>query len=93
MEQPYRHIVVFRLPEEADVDEVVARLRALGDAPQVLSWRVERSLDERKGPVVVEVGLFASAQAFVVWRDSPAHQATAEHLREVADWLVADYLD
>lgn len=87
----YRHIILFRLYPDADADEVLAQLRSLADEPGILRWRVERSLDERKGVVIVQDSLFASRAALEAFRVAPAHVTVAEHLSKNADWLVADY--
>ena len=86
------HVVLFQLHPGTDVDDVVARLTALGEQPGVVSWRVERSLDERKGVVVLEDAVFASEEALEAFRVSDAHRAVTGHLSQCADWLVADHL-
>ena len=91
-EQPVRHVILFRLYDDADPDEVLQRLRSLGDLPGLLAWRVERSLDERKGVVLVQDSLFASLPALHSFRDAPRHVEVAEFMSRHADWLVADYL-
>jgi hypothetical protein len=90
----FRHIVLFRVRDDVtdpELSEAIDRLRALGDAPTVGEWRIERSLDQRKGRVIVEDATFASREAFEVFRSSAAHVATAEHMAGIADWWVGDY--
>jgi len=87
----FHHVVLFRLHDDADVGAAVAALDAAKPSAGLVSWQVERSLDERKGPVIAQVSVFASVDAFHAWRDSELHQASGAHMREVADWLVADW--
>jgi len=87
----FHHVVLFRLHDEASVDAAIAALNDARPTSGLLSWQVERSLDDRKGPVIAQVSVFDSMDAFHAWRDSDCHQAVAAHLREVADWLVADW--
>ena len=89
-----RHVVLFRVHDDcrdADVEEMVHQLRALGDGPGILSWRVELSLDERKGRVIVEDATFASQEALETFRRSEAHVVTAERMSTMADWLIGNY--
>lgn len=87
----YRHIVLFRLYPDVDAGEVLAQLRSLADEPGILRWRVERSIDERKGIVIVQDSLFESPAALEAFRVAPAHVAIADYLSKNADWLVADH--
>lgn len=90
--QPVRHVILFRLYPDADPEEVLRRLRSLGDLPEPLAWRVERSLDERKGVVLMQDSLFASMSALQSFREAPEHVEVAAFLSRNADWLVADHL-
>lgn len=87
----FHHVVLFRLHDDADVDAAIAALNEARPTEGLVSWQVERSLDERKGRVIAQLSAFESADAFQQWRASEPHQAAAAHLREVADWLVADW--
>ena len=87
----FHHIVLFKLRDDADVDAAMAALNDARPTSGLVSWQVEKSLDERKGPVIAQVSVLASVDAFHEWRDSERHQAAAAHMREVADWLVADW--
>lgn len=87
----FHHLVLFKLHDDADVDAALAALQNARPTAGLVSWQVERSQDERKGRVIAQVSVFASADAFHVWRDSELHQAAVAHLRDVADWLVADW--
>lgn len=91
---PIRHIVLFRVHDgiESDqIDAAVAGLTSLADVPGILEWTVRVSTDERKGVVIVENALFESREALAVFAAHPAHQASAERLRTMADWLIGDY--
>ena len=90
----YRHIVLFRLhagTSARERDEAVQRLRSLGDLPGIEEWRVERSIDDRKGEVLAQVGLFRSLDAFEAFRQSSEHRSAGELMSGLTDWLVADY--
>lgn len=95
--QHLRHIVIFRVHPEvepATETEMIQRLRELGAQGQgIIDWSVERSLDTRKGRLIVQNGLFASQADFEKFRTSPLHQACGEYLKNLADWLVAGYLE
>lgn len=87
----FHHVVLFRLHDDADPEAAIAALNDAQPTSGLVSWQVERSLDERKGTVIAQISAFASVDAFHAWRDSEPHQAAAAHLREVADWLIADW--
>jgi heme-degrading monooxygenase HmoA len=87
----FHHVVLFTLHDAADVDAAMAALNDARPVSGLVSWQVVRSLDERKGPVIAQMSVFASADAFQSWRDSELHQAAGAHLREVADWRIADW--
>jgi heme-degrading monooxygenase HmoA len=87
----FHHVVLFRLHDDADAVAAMTALNEARPTSGLVSWQVERSLDERKGRVLAQVSVFESADAFQDWRASEPHQAAAAHLREAADWLVADW--
>jgi len=87
----FHHVVLFRLYDEADADAAMTALNTARPTVGLVSWQVELSLDERKGRVLAQLSAFESAEVFRAWRDSEPHQAAAAHLREAADWLVADW--
>ncbi|HUP83163.1 MAG TPA: Dabb family protein [Candidatus Limnocylindria bacterium] len=87
----FHHVVLFRLRDGADVDAAIAVLRAAEPASGLVSWQVERSLDERNGSVVAELAVFESEENFREWRSSDLHQAATTHMRDVSDWLIADW--
>lgn len=90
----YRHIVLFRIHDGASDEQVtgaIDSLRSLAVLPGVVSWRIERSLDVRKGLVLVEDATFTDRAAFEVFRADPRHEKVAQQLSEMADWWVGDY--
>ncbi|MAM38820.1 MAG: sulfite reductase, beta subunit [Erythrobacter sp.] len=90
----FRHIVLFRIHDhvsDAYVDAVIDTLESFVLFPGVVSWRTTRSLDERKGRVVVEDATFESREAFERFRTDPAHASAAKTMAEIADWWVGDY--
>lgn len=87
----FHHVVLFQLKDGVDVDATIEVLNSAKPSSGLVAWDVERSIDERKGPVIAEVAVFESADTFVAWRDSAFHREAAAHLRTVADWLVADW--
>lgn len=89
----FEHLVLFRLHETADGDEVLRVLDASAPADGLVSWRVRRSLDERKGVVVAEHAVFTDREAFERFVASPAHREAGRFMAERADWLVADWED
>jgi len=88
----FHHVVLFRLKDGADPDCALAALEAAKPLAGLVSWLVQRSLDERKGPVIAELAVFESRAAFEVWRDSDLHRSAAAELSELADWFVADWM-
>lgn len=90
----FRHIVLFRVHDavsNAELEQAVSALRALGDEIDVKAWTVEVSLDSRKGRVIVEDAAFADAGAFQRFRAHPAHIVVADQLARISDWWVGDY--
>lgn len=85
-----RHVILFRLREGADPDTAVRLLRESRPAG-ALKWVIERSVDERKGIVIVEDTTFPDADALEAFRMSAAHKASVDYLREWADWVVGDW--
>ena len=53
--------------------------------------RIERSLDGRKGRMVIEDARSVDAQACAASRSAPAHVAVAAEMAEISDWRVGDY--
>ena len=87
----FHHHVLFRLREGAVVDEAMAWIESSRPSEGLLEWRVARSLDERKGPVIVEHAVFVDRAAYDAFVTSPAHRRAGELMSKVADWLVGDF--
>lgn len=86
----FRHVVLFRLRPEADPDEVIGQLARLGDFPEI-SLQIHRSLDERKGVVIIEDCLFPNKSAFRDFQSWPLHAELGTFMRTRSDWLIADF--
>lgn len=95
--KPLRHLSLFTLYESTDDatrQKALDLLRSLGDDPEnVLEWRVEVSLATRKGYVIAENALFKDAEAMERWRVSEKHQQVVNFMKDVSDWVIADYID
>ncbi len=91
----YRHVVLFRIHDDVTderVTEAINTLRSLAVLPGIDEWRVELSLDQRKGRMVVEDATFASAADFEAFRADPDHIAAGELMSAVSDWWNGDYI-
>ena len=90
----FRHVVLFRVHEWVADESIAAAthlLRALGDLPGVVTWQIERSLDARKGRILIEEATFVDRDAFDAFRAHPTHAEVATHMAEISDWWIADY--
>src|SRR3990167_1703451 len=94
---PFRHIILFKLHEGLDPKleiKAIQLLQELGRGDEViLEWKVKRSMDIRKGIIIVENGLFKDEQTFEIFRKSDRHLETVNFMKEIADWKVGDYID
>ena len=91
----FRHIVLFRVHDDVDIellDRTVEELDQFARLPGVVSWTVRRSLDERKGRVIVEDATFENREAFESFRNDPDHIAAGQRMSRISDWWVGDYL-
>jgi hypothetical protein len=91
-----RHIVLFRFYDVIDEDtraEAIGAIQGLSVLPGILEWRLDASIDVRKGPVIAQNVLFEDQAAFEAYRDSAEHKAVGVTLSAVADWLIADYVE
>nr|WP_155048225.1 Dabb family protein [Microbacterium sp. ZXX196] len=85
---------MFRIHDDvgdARVDAAIDMLQGFAAFPGVVSWITTRSLDERKGRVVIEEATFESRGAFERFRGDPAHVRAAKTMAEIADWWIGDY--
>lgn len=96
----YRHVVLFRLREGVTPEQAAAARRVLEDLgdtvhehPGLRAWRIEESLDGRKGTVLVEEATFATREDFETFRASELHRRATIEMAKVADWFVGDYVD
>ena len=85
-----RHVILFRLHEGADADRAVELLRSF-QPPGTTKWVIERSIDDRKGVVIVEDATFQSQEALDAFRVSDDHADAVAFMKENADWLVGDW--
>lgn len=94
-QQPLRHIVLFKLYEGISQEKeakAVQLLKQLGeDSDDILSWKIEKSLDTRKGMIIVENGLFKNANALEAFRLSEKHAHVSAFMKQIAHWLAGDY--
>ena len=91
----YRHVVLFRVHDgvgDERVVDAIARLDSLAAEPGVVSWSIARSLDGRKGRIIVEDATFDDAAAFSAFRSSAAHIAVGCEMAEISDWWIGDYV-
>jgi len=91
-----RHIVLFRFDEGIEVEqqfEAIRKIQRLSVLPGILEWRLETSMDERKGDIVVQNVLFESDEAFAAYRASDGHKAVGLAMSGISNWLIADYKD
>ncbi len=91
----YHHIVLFRLKEgvsDADRRQALTLLKALGsDAEGLESWQINKSLDTRKGNIIIEEAVFSTEEDFTAFRESAKHNEVGRFMRRIADWWVGDY--
>lgn len=90
----FRHLVLFRVFDgvsDERVTEAIHTLRSLAVLPGIVAWRVELSLDDRKGRVIVEDATFADATAFESFRVDARHRDAGRATAEISDWWVGDY--
>ena len=93
----FRHIVLFQIRENTSdekIEEAINLLKRLGEMDfKMIEWTVTKSLDIRKGNIIIENGLFENKQAFQEFHDSKYHLSVADFMKEISDWLVGDYED
>lgn len=90
----YRHIVLFRVHDDVPdgrIEGVIDVLATFALFPGVVSWHVERSLDERKGRIIIEDAVFDGRVSFEAFTQDPGHRAVGEDMAKIADWWIGDY--
>lgn len=92
-----RHIVLFKIRDgitEEKQGEAIKLLKELGkDNPSILEWTIEKSLDTRKGIIIIENSLFKSEEDLNSFRSFEKHIKTGEFMREISDWIIGDYFE
>lgn len=92
-----RHIILFKLYENVSSNEVakaIQLLRTLGTGDEgILEWKIEKSIDVRKGIIIIENGLFKDKNAYERFRKSDNHLKTVDFMSQIADWTVGDYME
>lgn len=94
IEGPLGHAIIFNFYEsssDVEVQTAIEMCRGLSDLPGVLSLEVYPSLDRRKGRTALELGVFASGQAFLEFRENPRHEEFANYIKNHADWKIVDF--
>jgi Stress responsive A/B Barrel Domain len=93
----FHHIVLFRLMNGVTNEvrqEALIKLRELGNGHQGLEWwRINESLDSRKGHIIIEEGLFSQESDYKRFHDSQKHTEAGRFMRGIADWWVGDYIE
>ncbi|MCX6501590.1 MAG: Dabb family protein [Microbacterium sp.] len=74
------------------VTEALTRLRSLAVLPGIEQWRVELSLDARKGRILVEDGSFSDHAAFERFRQDARHIEVGRYMATISDWWNGDYV-
>jgi heme-degrading monooxygenase HmoA len=96
-EGPLRHIVFFIVKdgvEESSILEFIENMENfVKGCDGVLSYRVNRSMDSRKGNVVILNVIFNSVEDFEKYRKNPKHIKFAEEASRISDWLNGDYIE
>lgn len=92
-----RHIILFKIKDSVDesrINHAIELLRSLGkNDDSILEWRIEKSLDERKGIIIVENSLFKSEEDLLSFRSSEKHLKVVDFMKEIADWTNGDYIE
>ena len=90
-----RHIVVFKFKDQASKASRRAAIERLkkfcGQSPLLAEYRIEESLDQRKGHNLVQNTLLKDGATIEQWRNDPKHKEFVKYMSQLADWLIADY--
>lgn len=94
---PLRHIVFFIMRDgvgETQIKDALSRLQKLGHGRQGIKfWDVRRSMDSRKGNIIVQNSVYESLEDFEKFRKSKEHMQFAEFMKTISDWSVGDYIE
>lgn len=94
---PLRHIVFYSMKEDVEQSEInkaIKKLNSIGARVDgAKSWNVKRSMDSRKGTILIENCVFENVETFEEFRKSKEHKEIADYMSKVADWSVGDYLE
>ncbi|WP_460772531.1 Dabb family protein [Microbacterium sp. GXF7504] len=88
--------MLFRIHDDASdaqVSGALQELRSLALLPGVISWRVETSLDARKGRILVEDATFTDAEAFDRFQTHSRHREVGDFMATISDWWIGDYVE
>jgi len=92
-----RHIVLFTLKstDEEICAQAIQVLNTINVDPSngLLEWNIKKSLDTRKGVIIVENALFQNREAFDLFRASDAHIKLGQVMSQISDWIIGDYLE
>lgn len=92
-----RHIVLFKIEDgvsEKQIDDAIKLLKELGkDNPSILEWTIEKSLDTRKGIIIIENSLFKSEEDLKDFKSSEKHIKAGEIMKEISNWIIGDYFE
>ena len=92
----FRHIVLFRLNNEASdqqLQQAAVALTDLGVGHEGLeSWEIHVSTDTRKGRIIIEEAVFVTEADYQRFRGSAKHVEVGDLMKTIADWWVGDYV-
>ncbi len=91
-----RRVVIIKLHDDVSEQtkkDILQKLMALGESPDVRNWLVKESLDTRKGQIIIEEGIFESEAAIERFRLSPEHQTVGKYMSQLADWWTAVFYE
>lgn len=92
----FKHIVLFKIHDhvsDEDYQSAIIALQELGKGESgIIQWQINSSIDTRKGRVIIEEAQFKDEEAFQSFRTSNKHVDVGNRMKEIADWLVGDYI-
>ena len=91
----YHHLVLFKIHDtvaQSDMDRAVALLADLGEGHAgIEEWKVNSSIDTRKGRIIIEEAVFSSVEDYQRFKVSDSHVVVGDFMKTIADWWVGDY--